>query len=242
VSARKAMMLGMQALTMHFDPPLDVTELRSRKHGLWMTTRPCELWQMRDGVAGLYGHALVGGLGLGVATTWAARRPDVSSVTTVEADPRIVDLVWPPLPPPRRPRTSRIVVGDLYEHLRTLSPRDGYDSAFYDIWQGTGEMTWVEHVVPLLRLSREKVECVECWLEGEMRAQIGRSCAQAFELDDSVACWWPHDVFRQACRRAGIRPQHPVDASTLDAAAKTLEGLAATAHLLVPDMEAFLQS
>ena len=241
VNARKSMMLGMKPLSMDFDPPLDVQELRI-DHNLWMTTRPCELWQMRDGVEELYGHALIGGLGLGVATTWAARRPNVRSVTTVELDPRVVDLVWPHLPNPPRSKRSTILVADLFEHLRSLRSSDAYDSAFYDIWAGTGEMTWVEHIVPLLRLSRDKVEFVECWLEGEMRAQIAKSCVQAFGLDDSVSCWWPHDVFRQACRRAGMHPAQAIGLDVLNAATNDLKALAAMAPLLVPDLDAFLKS
>ena len=183
VSFRNAMLMGKKPVRIQFASPV-VTNALKYKHGVWMTTVPCELWQMDDAVQFLHGRVLFGGLGLGVAPTYAAYSRRIKEMVIVENDQRIINLVWPHL---RKVQMARGMVRckNLYTFLKQC-PHNAYDTAFFDIWQLTGEMTWREHVVPLRRMARGKVGEVHCWLEAEMHGQLYPPLAFSLALSDDV--------------------------------------------------------
>ena len=171
VSMRNAILMGKRPVSLRFSSDV-ITNALKYEGGTWMSTVPCELWQMDDAVQYLHGNTLIGGLGLGVAPTYATYNRRVKGITVVENDQRIIDLVWPNLcRMALRKEYRRVVRADLFQFLKDCQP-GSYDSGFFDIWQGTGEFTWKEHVVPLRRLARGKVREVHCWLEDEMHGQL----------------------------------------------------------------------
>lgn len=169
VSVRNAILMGLKPLSVSLDADLQVDSL-VYEGGTWMTTHIQELWQAAVACRNLHGRVLIGGLGLGVIAKMCSRKKIISRTTVVEIDERIVDLVWDQL---HLKHGHFCVVADLYDYIKNM-PVDQYDSAFFDIWQGTGEFVWREQVVPLRRLCRGKLEAnqVYCWQEEEMHGQL----------------------------------------------------------------------
>lgn len=136
--------------------------------GVWMTDLPIEQVQHDRELAPIRGgRVLVGGLGLGYAATILAQRLRVKEVVVVEISQEVIDLVADHMPP-----KIKIVQADLFEYLKT--PTAGtFDWAFYDIWQSDGESTFFQTVLPLCRLSHERVRHEPiCWNESVMRGQL----------------------------------------------------------------------
>jgi hypothetical protein len=203
VSMRNALLMGMNPMKIVFDTPLD-TRYLSDKDGVWMTDSLQELWQCDQAVGKLRGRVLIGGLGLGVATTLASYNPKVSSVRTIEKDKHIVGLIWPHL----RTECSDCCVDDLYSYLAHVTPSD-YDSAFLDIWRGTGEFTWKEQIVPLRRLCRNRIKKVFCWQEDEMLGQMRSALPVACSIDDMTVVNY-YQPFVEYVRKKNIdRPTLP---------------------------------
>jgi hypothetical protein len=59
----------------------------------WMSTAPVEVEQQAHHVAAAYGHVVVMGAGMGVALYNILLKPEVTRITLVERDPRVIDLL-----------------------------------------------------------------------------------------------------------------------------------------------------
>lgn len=156
-------------------------ELSENGHGVWMTDLPIEQRQMDELVRHATGNVLVGGLGLGYAVVALASKKRVQSITVVERSADIIKLVAPStlqkVEAIRPGLLVKIVHNDLFTFLTEV--RDTVPSAWpmftwalFDIWQGDGETTFHEMVVPLRRLAHGIVRKVECWNEDVMRGQL----------------------------------------------------------------------
>lgn len=214
VSMRNAVLMGVKPMKVNFDEPLVIRSLTEKGQGTWMTDQPQEVWQMWDAVQGLKGRVLIGGLGLGIASTFARLVPKVKTVLTVEKNPDVFKLVAPAVVDGRQvkvaikgdARVGKVIQDDLYEYLKQMTPW-AFDSAFFDTWQGTGESTWVSHVVPLRRLCRGKFapSRVKCWLEEEMHGQLFRPLSKVVSFDESIKLPGYYQVFKDAALKRGIR-------------------------------------
>ena len=166
----------------HSTPPVSYDHatrwhsVEEKGRGVWMTDLPIEQVQ-HDAM--LYerhvrGDVLVGGLGVGYAAQLLARRTRVRSVTVVERSKDIIRLVWEPTVRASRGRLKlHIVHQDLFKFLRTTNRT--FDYGFFDIWQSDDEATFHDIVMPLRRLSREKVQHLDCWNEDIMRGHLVQS-------------------------------------------------------------------
>jgi hypothetical protein len=136
----------------------------------WMTDWPIEVFQMRKEVAHFRGDILIGGLGLGVVASILCQRKRVGLITIVEKSADVINLVGPHIE--KLSRRIQIIHADLFDFLKTTE--DKYNFAFYDIWQGDGERTFHNMVVPLRDLSRGTIkDCnITCWNEGVMKSQL----------------------------------------------------------------------
>lgn len=82
----------------------------------------------------------------------------------------VLDYYWPHPGKPQVRRKAHIVCADLFDYLKGLERT--FDHGFYDIWQSDGEHTFHTVVVPLRKLSRDRVGNVVCWNEDIMRGQL----------------------------------------------------------------------
>lgn len=161
-------LFGQRGGTLRYQKPTVWHELRERG-GIWMTDLPIEQKQHDDLLRPFRGSVLVGGLGLGYAVTALARKRLVREIVVVERSQEVIDLVWPYT---RHHGKARVVCEDLFVYLDRLDAHTPFHWGFYDIWQGDGETTFHETVVPLLQKSRGKVIHIQCWNEDVMRGQL----------------------------------------------------------------------
>lgn len=160
----------------------DITVHKLLHHGDLVTSDcPNEIYtQWKNGFDQAYGRVLVGGLGIGMASCIIANAiKGVSSVTTVEIDQDDIALIKPQLPKFQVPH--HIVRADLFKYIKTSSEKGhSFDSAYFDIWSGTGESSWSSYIVPLRRLMAKyhPDAKVTNWLEGDMVGQIRLSLNQ----------------------------------------------------------------
>lgn len=214
VSMRNALLMGQSSANASFKEPLEIRHLHEKEHGEWMSDSPQEVWQMRDPVFRAKGTVLVGGLGLGVVSHLIAQR-EVGPVITVERNPSVINLV-------KTHVLSLTVCADLFTYLGECHP-NAFDFGFFDIWQSTGEASWVQYVVPLRRLARGKIRRVMCWNEKEMKGQLYRVLPEVAAIDPDHVPFngfqGYYDVFRQvAQRRKIISPVNPDNHNGLNTA------------------------
>jgi hypothetical protein len=206
IGVREGFLTGRQPLGTTFDEPFTYAKLTDEDNGTWMTTTLQETAQMADAARQLRGRVLVGGLGLGVIPWLLAHSMRVKNVTVIEIEKDLIELIRPYVPP----FGVKVVHADLFEYVKTMGPGQ-FDTAFYDIWQGTGEWTWQTQVVPLRRASAGKVKKILCWQETEMISQMNMMLfrtadVDAAELADraSTAHYW---VWRKAVEHLRPRPR-----------------------------------
>lgn len=198
VSMRNAIFMGQKPTNITFDRPYTIRELHHKRHGVWMTDAPQEVWQMREPLLKCYGHVLVGGLGLGVFP-WLLTKyygAPIKSITVIENDPNIIKVIAPYI----KHKKIEVVQADLFKYVKQKDIMR-YDSAFLDIWQGTGEITWEKFIVPLRRAIGTKIPTVLCWNEEEMLGQFDY-LARVAHLDRPTN--GPGEVFRRYCQENGI--------------------------------------
>jgi hypothetical protein len=120
------------------------------------------------------GHVLIAGLGLGMVALGIQGKEDVESVTVIEIEPEIIDLVVPQLPLNEK---VAVVGGDIF----TWYPPNGvkFDTIYFDIWDSMCADNY-EEMKRLKRrfarrLNRENPHCwMKCWWEDECRREIRR--------------------------------------------------------------------
>lgn len=167
VDNRFSILAGVKATTVSFPGPVRWHRLKS-KHGCMTSDIPLEMYTQYVSFRNMYGHVLVGGLGLGMAAEIILDFPNVKSVTVIEKEKELIDLVKPQIS-----KAIRIVEADLFEFVRDEELMRRFDSAYYDIWYGTGEATWHADVMPLVRATRQMgIEEIGAWFEYAMWGQL----------------------------------------------------------------------
>lgn len=181
--ARTTIIGGQPYQRFKYDMPTRWHEL-SYEGGVWMTDIPAEQRQMRTAAQSMTGRVLIGGLGLGIFPTILDEMDCVDATTVVEKSRHVIKLVEPHL------RTAKMTVirDDLFQYLKALAlpgePRLKFTTAFFDIWQGDGQITFFDTVLPLLKLARKSRAIINrplCWNEDVMRGQLFLS------LDGNIA-------------------------------------------------------
>jgi len=168
ITRRNAVLLDLPHLTIDFPAGTQFHKLMDYQTGRCLTSDlPLEIYQQYLSFSSLRGDVLVGGLGLGMAPELLLRQKGVRSVTVVERELGVIELIAPQID-----SRINIVHDDLFSYLKTLKPGT-FNSAFYDIWFVPGEQVWNDHVIPLYRMSRKAdIHKLGAWGEYEMRAQL----------------------------------------------------------------------
>jgi hypothetical protein len=117
------------------------------------------------------GDVLIAGLGMGMVLMPVTRKPEVTSITVVEIDQDVIDLVGPVMPP-----TVQIVRGN----IDTWRPPRGtrYDTIFLDIWPTVcgdyyDQITSLKGTFRRYRRNGAK-SFLSVWREREMRIAANR--------------------------------------------------------------------
>lgn len=178
-SARSSLLGGQENKPVSFAYETEWHRMQEEDVGTWMTDLPIEQAQHDNMLDGrLYGHVLVGGLGLGYAATMLSHQPQIHEITVVEQSQDVVDLVWPHLKFHDETKMN-IVVADLFDYLKQNTipelsePDDVFNGGFFDIWQSDGLFTFFDTVIPLRKLSFTVLDGpLWCWNEDVMRGQL----------------------------------------------------------------------
>ena len=102
----------------------------------WVSVCPSELSSMAEGIQKAHGRVLVLGLGLGYYLYRIAGKENVSRITVVDLDERIIKIVKEHLLPqfPGREKIT-LVHADALDYLKTVKDGD-FDYCYADIWEG----------------------------------------------------------------------------------------------------------
>ena len=125
-----------------------------------------------------YGDFIIGGLGIGMIIMAIQDKPEVKSITVIEKNQEVIDMVASQL---NFNNKVKIIHADVFE----WKPERGvkYDMAYMDIWNWINEDVYKEEMQPLkrryARFLRNKNENPnrfnECWAEHQ--AKTGRRLA-----------------------------------------------------------------
>lgn len=125
-----------------------------------------------------YGDIIIGGLGIGMIIMAIQDKPEVKSITVIEKNQEVIDLVASQLDFNEK---VNIICADVFE----WKPERGvkYDMAYMDIWNWINEDIYKKEMQPLKRkyarfLRRKEVNpnrFNECW--AEYQAKNGRRLA-----------------------------------------------------------------
>lgn len=129
---------------------------------IMMSDTPAELRDMKQGIEEATGNVLVFGLGLGIFAENCAIKKSVKSVTVIEVDQDVIDLVAPHLT--KKHQKIEVFQGDVF----TYKPQFKYDFIFVDIWPFIDHENLTD-MRKIKRRLRNKTEKISCWCENECR-------------------------------------------------------------------------
>lgn len=175
ISFRMAILSGVKPMRIKLEKPWKQTSIYENEK-LWMTTIPIETFTHLYPIHKAHGHVLIGGLGLGyVAHEMLAKNRSVKSITVVESNKNLIDVVKPHFLSPK----IEIIHGDIFNALKLTTKY--FDFIYLDIWRSTGETEFYQTVIPLRKLAKKVIsnssseyrrQNIICWMEDEMRGQV----------------------------------------------------------------------
>jgi len=120
-----------------------------------------------------YGDVLLGGLGIGMVIMAIQDKPEVKSITVLEKNSEVIELVDKQLPFNEK---VEIIHADVF----AWKPNKKYDCIYMDIWAGINQQIYRKEMIPLKRryghylkpLEESPNRINECWAEFE--AKTGR--------------------------------------------------------------------
>ncbi len=137
----------------------------------WVSVCPSEINSMKDDIAKMSGRVLVLGLGLGYFAYMCARREDVSQVTVVEINEKILNVFKKHILPLMECKDKiKLVLADAIAYTDAVSDGE-YDCVYGDIWEGA-----VDGAEPYKALKRNERRLKNTrfayWIEPQIRAYL----------------------------------------------------------------------
>lgn len=179
IDPRMSFTTGLPVRKIKLQDDWTAMRLSDKTDGVLMSTIPIETFSQIHPACDAYGHVLVGGLGLGYVVEMMSDNRNVTSITIVEKEQEIIDLVGETIKSVCK-MPVRIVKSDICKFLKTT--KFDYDYIYLDTWSGTGESTFYDTVLPLRKLAQKRLrtnDSVEwrrqnicCWMEEVMRGQV----------------------------------------------------------------------
>ncbi len=115
--------------------PVTSLELKNEKSKIWetwMVDDPPHFWSMQDYARNSIGRVLVAGLGLGLVAHELLNNIDVDSITIIEKNKDVIDLIYPLLPKAEDVK-FQIINKDFYDFIHE-SEEEYFDRIIVDIW------------------------------------------------------------------------------------------------------------
>lgn len=150
----------------------------------WMLITPNEIETMKPAVGNAFGKVLTLGLGLGYFAYMVSEKGNVTSVTVVERDERVINMfkkhILPQFPHAEK---IKIVCGDAFSYAETQMAEQKYDFVFTDLWHDPSDgvdmylkMKSFEHLSPQSTFMYWIEKTLLCYLHPKID-----DCANAFE-------------------------------------------------------------
>lgn len=109
-------------------------QLIKRGEGVMMSDHPSETMSNQDFINHAYGDVLIFGLGLGMIIFPFLQDKDVSSITVVEFDEGVIDMVGSIIKEHDYFNKVKIVHGDAFTYHEKLPNNTKFDTVYFDIW------------------------------------------------------------------------------------------------------------
>jgi len=145
-----------------FDTPyktVTLTELCNGEEETWMSDTPLEYETNQKAIKLARGDVLECGLGIGLFTYYASKKNEVKSITIIEENQNIIDLVYPAI----QNKKTKIINAKAKPFIKHTSQR--FDVVHVDIWESVMPYKQID---PMLKLSKRILKpngVVTCWLE-----------------------------------------------------------------------------
>lgn len=102
-----------------------------------MSDTPMEIRTNMDFLYQAHGNILIGGLGLGIILKILEKMDNIKSVTVIEKNQEIIDLVLDQL---NLPDNFKVIQSDIFEY----KPTEKFDTIYFDIWTNICGDNWDE--------------------------------------------------------------------------------------------------
>ena len=170
-----------------FDGPVHIPVL-FRGNRPWMSLTPMEIYTLREALKYAEGSVLVAGLGMGWLTRRILELPDVTHVTQVEIEPKILQTFGLPLKEEFGDRLT-LVQADIWEFLEGSID---FDSYIFDIWPALGDAEEDEDFQAL----KEERDNVWGWGDAEMcdEDEPEYEGHPDREFDNDQIAWYHDDI------------------------------------------------
>lgn len=144
----------------------------------WMSVIPHEINTMKEPLSRMHGKTLILGLGLGYFAYMSLLKEEVSEVTVIENDPKVIALfnrhILPFFP---KGKKFKIVKGDAFEYLKKDAP---FESCFADLWHMPED--GLPMYLKLRKIEERKPEIsFSYWIEASMLALVRRALIVLFD-------------------------------------------------------------
>jgi 16S rRNA A1518/A1519 N6-dimethyltransferase RsmA/KsgA/DIM1 with predicted DNA glycosylase/AP lyase activity len=132
------------------------------------------------------GDVLIAGLGLGMIILAIQGKREVKSITVVEKDPQLGEIVLAQLQQ-RLLKKVTIVFQDIFKY----KTEDKFDTIYFDIWNKLGHESDYQQMVQLKRMfKRNRVKPIKqspilCWREVD-----AKRCSRPIRSGTGVNLWW----------------------------------------------------
>jgi hypothetical protein len=110
---------------------LEIKDEKAKNWVTWMVDDPPHWWSMQDYARNSVGRVLVAGLGLGLVTHELLDNVDVDSITVVERNKDVIDLISPLLPRAEGVK-FQIINKDFYDFIH--ESEEDFDRIIVDLW------------------------------------------------------------------------------------------------------------
>lgn len=142
-----------------FDRPALITRLLESEN-VWMSDTPQEAEGIAGAVKRAYGDVLCVGLGIGYFPFIASKKLGVNSVTIVEKNEDVINLVYPQI----ANKKTNVIQADFYNYARTTDER--YDFIYLDVWGSiTAPLRGIEISTKIAKRCLKPKGKIMCWLQ-----------------------------------------------------------------------------
>ena len=149
----------------------------SYDNNIWMLITPHEINTMKDAINKAYGNVVTFGLGLGYFAYMCSIKENVSSVTIVEKDEKIIELFKKHILPQFESKNKINIVHD--DALEYCKHNFAHDYAFVDLWRDTND--GLQLYIKMKQASKIHLTTkFEYWIEEAMIQVVRRAMIAMF--------------------------------------------------------------